>query len=225
MNGVAGAARPSGERISVEKRGAVVYLTKRQKEILDYVRGYLEDQGYAPTLQEIGVQFGLSSPATVYKHVEQLVQKGYLRKAAHQGRGLQLVDPEPIRTVEVPLLGQVAAGRPIEAIAEPEMINLPPDFVGRKPTYVLRVRGNSMIDEQIRDGDYVIVEDRTTADNGETVIALLGEEEVTLKKYYREGPNIRLQPANPAMEPVVIDENKVRVQGVVIGVMRRYRDK
>ncbi len=202
-----------------------MYLTKRQKEILDYVRGYLDEQGYAPTLQEIGVQFGLSSPATVYKHVEQLVQKGYLRKAAHQGRGLQLVDPEPIRTVEVPLLGQVAAGRPIEAIAEPEMINLPPDFVGRKPTYVLRVRGNSMIDEQIRDGDYVIVEDRTTADNGETVIALLGNEEVTLKKYYREGPNIRLQPANPAMEPVVIDESQVRVQGVVIGVMRRYRDR
>ncbi len=105
------------------------------------------------------------------------------------------------------------------------MINLPPDFVGRKPTYVLRVRGNSMIDEQIRDGDYVIVEDRTTADNGETVIALLGEEDVTLKKYFREGKNIRLQPANPAMEALIIDESKVRVQGVVIGVMRRYRDK
>ncbi len=202
-----------------------MYLTKRQKEILDYVRSYLGEHGYAPTLQEIGVQFELSSPATVYKHVEQLVQKGYLRKAAHQGRGLQLVDPEPIRTIEVPLLGQVAAGRPIEAIAEPEMINLPPDFVGRKPTYVLRVRGNSMIDEQISDGDYFIVEDRTTADYGETVIEMLGDEEVTLKKYYREGKNIRLQPANPAMEALIIDESKVRVQGVVIGVMRRYRDR
>lgn len=200
-----------------------MYLTKRQKEILDYIRQFLDKKGYAPTLHEIGRQFGLSSPATVYKHVEQLVQKGYLRKAPHQGRGLQLVDPEPIRTIEVPLLGQVAAGRPIEAIPEPEMINLPPDFVGRKPTYVLRVRGTSMIDEQIRDGDFVIVEDRTTPENGETVIALIGNQQVTLKKYFREGDRIRLQPANPAMEPVFLNETQVRIQGVVIGVMRRYR--
>ena len=200
-----------------------MYLTKRQKEILDFVREHLDREGYAPTLQEIGDRFGLSSPATVYKHVEQLVQKGYLRKAPHQGRGIQLVDPDPIRTVEVPLLGQVAAGRPIEAVADPEMINLPPDFVGRRPTYVLRVRGNSMIDEQIRDGDYVIVEDRALPENGETVIALLAGEDVTLKKYFREGPLIRLQPANPAMEPLVVGEEEVRIQGIVIGVMRRYR--
>ena len=200
-----------------------MYLTKRQKEILDYIRQYLADHGYAPTLQEIGGRFGLSSPATVYKHVEQLVQKGYLRKAQHQGRGLQLVDPDPIRTVEVPLLGQVAAGRPIEAISAPEMINLPPDFVGRNQTYVLRVRGNSMIDEQIRDGDYVIVEDRKTAENGETVIALLGNNEVTLKRFFREGNQIRLQPANSAMEPILVGAADLRIQGIVIGVMRRYR--
>ena len=200
-----------------------MYLTKRQKEILDFIREYLDEEGYAPTLQEIGASFGLSSPATVYKHVEQLVQKGYLRKAPHQGRGIQLVDPEPIRTIEVPLLGQVAAGGPIEAVADPEMINLPPEFVGRRPTYVLRVRGNSMIEEQIRDGDYVIVEDRSTAENGETVIALLSEENATLKKYFREGPLIRLQPANPAMEPLIVSEEEVRIQGIVIGVMRRYR--
>jgi repressor LexA len=200
-----------------------MYLTKRQKEILDFVREHVGRHGYAPTLQEIGGRFGLSSPATVYKHVEQLVQKGYLRKAPHQGRGIQLVDPEPVRTVEVPLLGQVAAGRPIEAVTEAESVNLPPDFVGRKPTYVLRVRGSSMIDEQIRDGDYVIVEDRTNPENGETVIALLRGEEVTLKKFYRHGPQIRLQPANAAIEPLVINENEVRIQGVVIGIMRRYR--
>ena len=200
-----------------------MYLTKRQKEILDFVREEVAHNGYAPTLQEIGVRFGLSSPATVYKHVEQLVQKGYLRKAPHQGRGIQLVDPEPVRTVEVPLLGQVAAGRPIEAVAEPETVNLPPDFVGRKPTYVLRVRGNSMIDEHIRDGDYVIVEDRGNAENGETVIALVNGENVTMKKYYREGERIRLQPANAAVEPLLVGEHQVRVQGVVIGVMRRYR--
>ena len=200
-----------------------MYLTKRQKEILDFVREHVEHNGYAPTLQEIGLRFGLSSPATVYKHIEQLVHKGYLRKAPHQGRGIQLVDPEPVRTIEVPLLGQIAAGRPIEAIPEAETVNLPPDFVGRKPTYVLRVRGNSMIDEQIRDGDLVIVEDRTTAENGETIIALLEGEEVTLKKLYREGGKIRLQPANPAVEPLTVAEEDLRVQGVVVGVMRRYR--
>jgi len=121
-------------------------LTKRQKEILEFVRGQVLARGYAPTLQEIGTEFGLSSPATVYKHIEQLVQKGYLRKTPHQGRGIELVDPEPLRTVEVPLLGQVATGRPIEAIADGEMVNVPPDFVGRSPTYALRVRGNSMTD-------------------------------------------------------------------------------
>ncbi len=200
-----------------------MYLTKRQKEILDYVRDHVGEHGYAPTLQEIGVRFGLSSPATVYKHVEQLVRKGYLRKAPNQGRGIQLVDPEPVRTVEVPLLGQVAAGRPIEAVTATETLNLPPDFVGRKPTYVLRVRGNSMIDEHIRDGDLVIVEDRTAAENGETVIALLQGERATLKKYYREGSTIRLQPANPTIEHLFVDEADGRIQGVVIGIMRRYR--
>jgi len=200
-----------------------MYLTKRQKEILDYVCEYLDAHGYAPTLHEIGERFGLSSPATVYKHVEQLVQKGYLRKAAHQGRGIELVDPEPVRTIEVPLLGQVAAGRPIEATTETRMLNIPPDFVGHRPTYALRVRGNSLIDEHIRDGDFLIVEDRSTADNGETVIALLAGEDVTLKKYYREGTSIRLQPANAAIEPLSVDEDDVRIRGVVVGVMRRYR--
>jgi repressor LexA len=200
-----------------------MYLTKRQKEILDFVREHVGGHGYAPTLQEIGSRFGLSSPATVYKHIEQLVRKGYLRKAPHQGRGIQLVDPEPVRTVEVPLLGQLATGRPIEALANPETINLPPDFVGRKPTYALRVRGNSMIDEQIRDGDLVIVEDRSTAQTGETVIALLPGEKITLKKFLREGSVIRLQPSNPTIEPLFVDEADVRIQGVVIGIMRRYR--
>lgn len=200
-----------------------MYLTKRQKEVLDFVRQHVGQHGYAPTLQEIGSRFGLSSPATVYKHVEQLVQKGYLRKAPHQGRGIQLVDPEPVRTVEVPLLGQVAAGRPIQAVASAETLNLPPDFVGRKPTYALRVQGNSMIDEQILDGDLVIVEDRTTPENGETVIALLHGDEVTLKKFFREGSTIRLQPSNPTIEPRFVDEADVRIQGVVIGIMRRYR--
>jgi repressor LexA len=200
-----------------------MYLTKRQKEILDYVRECLGRNGYAPTLEEIGLHFGLSSPATVYKHIELLVQKGYLRKAPHQGRGIQLVDPEPVRTVEVPLLGRLAAGRPIEALARAETVNLPPDLVGRKPTYALRVRGNSLIDEQIRDGDLVIVEDRTTAVDGETIIALLKGGGVTVRKFYREEDKIRLQPANPAVEPLLVDQDGVRVHGIVVGVMRHCR--
>jgi len=200
-----------------------VYLTRRQKEVLDFVGQHVGQHGYAPTLQEIGSRFGLSSPATVYKHVEQLVQKGYLRKAPHQGRGIELIDPEPVRTIEVPLLGQMVAGRPIEALTSAETLNLPPDFIGRKPTYALRVRGNSLIDEQIRDGDLVIVEDRATPENGETVIAVLHGEQVTLKKFFREGSMIRLQPANPTSEPLLVDEADVRIRGVVIGVIRRYR--
>ncbi len=200
-----------------------MYLTRRQKEVLDFVGQHVGQHGYAPTLQEIGSRFGLSSPATVYKHVEQLVQKGYLRKAPHQGRGIELIDPEPVRTIEVPLLGQMVAGRPIEALTSAETLNLPPDFIGRKPTYALRVRGNSMIDEQIRDGDLVIVEDRATPENGETVIAVLHGEQVTLKKFFREGSMIRLQPANPTSEPLLVDEADVRIRGVVIGVIRRYR--
>ncbi len=199
-----------------------MYLTKRQKEIFDYVREQVDRNGYAPTLQEIGTHFGLSSPATVYKHIELLVQKGYLRKAPHQGRGIQLVDLEPVRTVEVPLLGQLAAGRPIEALPQAETVNLPPDFVGRKPTYALRVRDNSLLDEQIRDGDLVIIEDRTTAADGETIIALLQGGKATVRKLYREGDKIRLQPANPAVEPLVLDQDDVRVHGVVVGVMRHY---
>lgn len=202
--------------------GPTLYLTKRQKQIYDFVRDHIQEHGYAPTLKEIGDEFGLSSPATVYKHVEQLVQKGYLRKAAHQGRGLELVDPEPVRTVEVPLLGQVSAGRPIEAVADPEMVNLPPDLVGSHPTYVLRVRGNSMIDEHVRDGDFVVVEDRSAARNGETVIALLDGDGLTMKRFFRDGPYVRLQPSNPALEPIYVSEERLRIQGIVLGVLRHY---
>jgi repressor LexA len=126
------------------------------------------------------------------------------------------------RALELPMLGYVAAGAPIEAVAGTETIAVPEDLVGRRDTYVLRVRGDSMIDEQIRDGDFVVIEDRRTADNGEMVIALLNGAEVTLKKFYRDSGRIRLQPANPAMQPILVDPNSVQIQGVVIGVMRKY---
>lgn len=198
-------------------------LTKRQREILDYLNDFIQQHGYAPSLEEIGRRFGLSSLATVHKHLTNLQDKGFIKRAWNRSRSVELVPTRLSgRSIELPMLGYVAAGVPIEAVASAETIFVPDSLVGKRDTYVLRVRGDSMIDEQIRDGDFVIVEDRKTADNGEMVIALINGSDVTLKKFYREGPNIRLQPANPAVQPIVVDSERVQVQGVVIGVMRRY---
>ena len=198
-------------------------LTKRQREILDYLSEFIQHHGYAPSLEEIGRRFGLSSLATVHKHLTNLQEKGFIKRAWNRSRSVELV-PARVggRTVELPLLGYVAAGAPIEAISTAETIAVPDSLVGKLDTYVLRVRGDSMIDEQIRDGDYVIIEDRKNAENGEMVIALLRSSEVTLKKFYRENGSVRLQPANPAMHPLIIDADHVQIQGVVVGVMRKY---
>ena len=198
-------------------------LTKRQREILDYLNDFIQQHGYAPSLEEIGRRFGLSSLATVHKHLTNLQEKGFIKRAWNRSRSVELV-PSRLggRAVELPLLGYVAAGRPIEAVVNTETIAVPEDLVGKRDTYVLRVKGDSMIDEQIRDGDYVIVEERHTAENGETVIALVNGSDATLKKLYREQGHIRLQPANPAMQPNILQPDQVQVQGVVIGVMRRY---
>jgi repressor LexA len=201
-----------------------MHLTRRQKEILDYLGRHIERKGYAPTIEEIGDHFGLSSLATVHKHLTNLQEKGLIKRAWNRSRALELVPTEvAVRAVELPLLGRVAAGTPIEAVSSTETIFVPEDMVGKKSTYVLQVKGDSMIEEQIRDGDYVIVEDRTTARDGEMVIALLEGENVTLKKLYREGGGkIRLQPANSRMKPIFVDQDDIRVQGVVIGVLRKY---
>jgi repressor LexA len=201
----------------------VLPLTKRQREILDYLNEFIQQHGYAPSLEEIGRRFGLSSLATVHKHLTNLQEKGFIKRAWNRSRSVELIPTRAGgRTLELPLLGYVAAGAPIDAITTAETIAVPDNLVGKFDTYVLRVRGDSMIDEQIRDGDYVIIEDRKHAENGEMVIALLGGAEVTLKKFYRENGHIRLQPANPAMQPLVIDADHVQVQGVVVGVMRKY---
>ena len=198
-------------------------LTKRQREILDYLNEFIEQHGYAPSLEEIGRRFGLSSLATVHKHLTNLQDKGFIRRAWNRSRSVEVV---PIRmggrALDLPLLGYVAAGAPIEAVVSNETVTVPEDLVGTRDTYALRVRGNSMIDEQIRDGDLVVVEDRQTADNGEMVVALLEGAEVTLKKFYRENGHIRLQPANDAVAPIIVRADMVQVQGVVVGVMRRY---
>lgn len=198
-------------------------LTRRQREILDYLREFMEEHGYAPSLEEIGRRFGLSSLATVHKHLTNLQAKGFIKRAWNRSRSVELL---PTRAggnaLELPLLGYVAAGAPIEAVVSSETVSVPEELVGRRETYALRVRGDSMIDEQIRDGDIVIVEDRQTTQDGETVIALVDGSDVTLKKLYREGGRVRLQPANANVAPIVVAASQVRVQGVVVGVMRRY---
>ena len=198
-------------------------LTKRQREILDYLSEFIQQHGYAPSLEEIGRRFSLSSLATVHKHLTNLQEKGFIRRIWNRSRSVELVPTRAGgRAVELPLLGYVAAGAPIEAITGDENIAVPESLIGKRDSYVLRVKGDSMVDEQIRDGDFVIVEDRKSAANGEMVIALLRGFDVTLKKFYRENGRIRLQPANPAMQPIMVDADQVQVQGVVVGVMRKY---
>jgi repressor LexA len=201
-----------------------MHLTRRQKEILDFLGQHIEEKGYAPTIEEIGDQFGLRSLATVHKHLTNLQDKGLIKRAWNRSRALELVPTQvTVQAVELPLLGRVAAGTPIEAIQASETIFVPEDMIGRGRTYVLQVKGESMIEEQIRDGDYVIVEDRTIARDGEMVIALLDGENVTLKKLYREpAGRLRLQPANSQMQPILVNAEDVRIQGVVIGVLRKY---
>jgi repressor LexA len=200
-------------------------LTKRQKEILDFLEWFLDEKGYPPSFEEIADHFGYGSLATVHEHLENLRAKGYIRKSYNASRSIELVESGATASaVELPLLGRVAAGVPIEAIEDRETIAVPEDLLRRSGQhYVLRVAGDSMIEEQIRDGDYVIVSARPTAQNGEMVVALVEDESATVKKFYREADGrIRLQPANAAMPPMYFKAPDVRVQGVVVGVIRRY---
>ncbi|MFQ5888493.1 MAG: transcriptional repressor LexA [Gemmatimonadota bacterium] len=200
-------------------------LTKRQKEILDFIESFLDARGYSPSFEEIAAFFGYRSLATVHEHLTNLEAKGYIRKNYNESRSIELSRTEMrLAAVDLPLLGTVAAGEPIEAIEQQEMIAVPEDMVSSSAAhYVLRVRGDSMIEEQIRDGDYVIVQARETAENGEMVIALLDGESATVKKYFREAHGmVRLQPANPSLAPMIIRAERVQVQGIVIGVIRKY---
>jgi repressor LexA len=200
-------------------------LTKRQREILNYLTSYTEQNGYAPSFEEIAESFKYNSLATVHEHLSNLERKGYISRSYNESRAITILPSVATpKAVELPLLGAVAAGYPIEAITHDETLAVPESFVGRAGKhYVLRVRGQSMIDEQIRDGDFVVVNDKGRADNGETVIALIDGTSATVKKYYRERDGrIRLQPANQTMEPIYVNENDIKIQGVVVGVLRRY---
>lgn len=200
-------------------------LTKRQKELLDYITDFIDGHGYAPSFEEIAKAFGYSSLATVHEHLSNLERKGYIRKSYNESRSIEMVpDEASVSAMELPLLGAVAAGLPIEAIQDQESLAVPMDMVRPgKDNYVLRVEGNSMIDDQIRDGDYIVVASQPTAEDGEVVVALVGGEAATVKKLFREpGNRIRLQPANPTMKPIIVDALDVAVQGVVVGLIRRF---
>jgi repressor LexA len=211
-------------RVLLEEKGTMP-LTKRQKEILDYIHGFIDEHGYAPSFEEIAHSFGYSSLATVHEHLSNLERKGYIRKSYNESRSIEMVPEDgTVSAMELPLLGTVAAGLPIEAIQDQESLAVPLDMVRPgKDNFVLRVQGNSMIDEQIRDGDYIVVSSQPTASDGEVVVALVGGDSVTVKRIFREAENrVRLQPANPSMDPIVVDAGDVRVQGVVVGLIRRF---
>ena len=196
-------------------------LTRRQREIYDFIRSFVGSKGYSPSLEEIGAHFRLSSVATVHKHVQHLVEKGFLRKAWNRSRSVEPIEPPKSSWVSLPLLGIVAAGAPIEAIEVSETIDVPQHMVPRRgESFVLRVQGDSMIDEQIRSGDFVIVESRSEARDGETVVALIRGEEATLKRFYRRGSEVRLQPANERMHPIDLPAQDVQIRGVVRGLLR-----
>lgn len=198
-------------------------LTKRQRQILDFITDFLNEHGYAPSLREIGENFNLSSPSTVHAHIENLKQKGFLQTSYNEARSIELkkVKINWSQAIELPLAGLITAGEPIEAIEEKESIAVPADFVSDQiNSYVLKVKGESMIEEGILSGDYVIVERNPSPRNGDVVVALLNNAYATLKKFYREANRIRLQPANSSMKPIYAKDPLI--QGIVKGVIRKF---
>ena len=207
-------------------------LTRRQKQVYDFLAAFVEEHGYSPSFEEIGEGLGLSSLATVHKHVSNLEEKGLLKRDYNRSRSIDLVKPRGrMRQVlgasaanaglTLPLMGRIAAGRPVEALENPESISLA-DFTRSKDVYVLQVTGESMQDEHIVNGDYVLVEKTNIARDGEIVVALVSGSDATLKRIYTEGNKIRLQPSNTAMQPIIVPAAEVQIQGRVIGVLRKY---
>ena len=201
-------------------------LTKRQRQILDYLQGYQGQHGYAPSFEEIAAQFNYNSLATVHEHLTNLERKGYIKRSYNESRSIEILPSDAFpHSIELPLLGAVAAGTAIEHSASGETVSVPENFIRRGGShYVLRVRGNSMIDDHIADGDLVVVNQRQTADNGEMVIAMLNGTSATVKRYYRERDGrVRLQPANETLAPMYYDRtDDIRIEGVVVGVMRKF---
>jgi repressor LexA len=199
-------------------------LTKRQKEILDFVSEFIDHNGYSPSMEEIAAHFHFASLNAVYKHLEALESRGHLHRDANRARSIQLSQSPSAAVRDLPLFGYIAAGQPIEAVSAPEVLQIPEYFLPRQGDYyVLRVKGESMIEEHIQDGDYVVIESRATATPGDTVVALIDNESVTLKKFFPEGGQVRLQPANASLMPIFLEGTRVKIQGVVVSVMRKYQ--
>jgi len=204
-------------------------ITRRQRQVYDLISRCVAEKGYSPSFEEIAKGLGLSSLATVHKHVSNLQKKGLLTRDYNRSRSIDLLPPKgrlkqsmSVNTAMVlPLVGRIAAGQPIEAVENPETISLA-DFVRSKEVFVLEVRGDSMQDEHILDGDYVLVEKTKIAHNGDIVVALVNGSDATLKRFYRDGENIRLQPSNVTMQPIIVPAASVEIQGRVIGVLRKY---
>jgi repressor LexA len=206
-------------------------LTRRQKQVYDFISGFVDKHGYSPSYEEIGVGLGLSSLATVHKHITNLEEKQLLRRDYNRSRSIDLLRPRgrmkqslavaAETNMTLPLLGRIAAGRPLEAVENPESISLA-DFTRSKEVYVLQVKGESMQDDHIMDGDYVLIERADTARDGEIVVALVDGTDATLKRIYREGETTRLQPSNATMQPILVPASSVQVQGRLIGVLRKY---
>jgi repressor LexA len=200
-------------------------LTKRQSEILNYLQEHIRNNGYAPSFEEIAENFSFQSLATVHEHLTNLEKKGYIHRTHNESRAIEVLPPKGTTgATEIPLLGRVAAGTPIESIMTGETLAVPDTLLPRRgPNYALKVQGESMIDEHIMDGDFVVVNGKQTADNGDMVIALLNGSEATVKRFYREpGGWVRLQPANTTMQPMRFQERDVLIQGTVVGVIRKY---
>jgi repressor LexA len=201
-------------------------LTKRQREILNYLESYIRERRYAPSFEEIAEHFRFASLATVHEHLTNLEKKGFIRRSYNESRSVEVLPPKGTSGAsEIPLLGKVAAGMPIESLMNQETLAVPDEMLPRKggPNYALKVAGDSMIDDHITDGDYVVVHGRQSAQNGEMVIALVNGSEATVKRFYREsGGWIRLQPSNDTMPPLRFQENEVLIQGVVVGVIRKF---
>jgi len=199
-------------------------LTKRQKQILDHIKRFIKEKGYSPSLEEIRKHFRLASRSTIHHHIETLKEKGYLNKLDYQARTIELSNNrKSFGLLDIPLLGTIAAGEPIEAIEDPEMIKVPKSQLSKSGEhYALRVQGDSMIDEGIFDGDTVIIRKQPDAENGETVVALINDNEVTLKKIYKEKNGFRLQPANSSIKPIFAKE--LVVQGKVMSVIRNFEE-
>lgn len=196
-------------------------LTKKQKEVLDYVTEYMDEKGYAPSYREIGDEMGLSSPSTVHSHVQGLAEKGYI-KITDEARSIELTS-KVRRTrpaIVLPLMGMIAAGSPIEATETREAFSVPVEMGVTNSSYILRVKGDSMIEDGILDGDYVVIEKEQQPKNGDVVVALVEDNAATLKRFYKEKDRIRLQPANSTMKPMFFKD--VLVQGVVKAVIRKF---